>query len=98
MGIYYIPGAGNTPGYVKTGNLIVDGSTYLTGKVQAATGFQCDASAVIGDASGDKVGFGADATIASTFQIDVTASDAAVITALSAIVDCLQGKGLMGAS
>ena len=115
MGIYYIPGV-NTPSYVRTGSLIVDGSgyftgklqaatsmqvdasTYLTGKVQAAAGFQCDASALIGSASGNPVGFGGDAAIASAFQIDVTASDAAVITALSSIVDSLQAHGIMGAS
>jgi len=97
MAIYYIPGAVRHD-RVKTGYLFSDGSTYITGKLQAATGFQCDASALIGDASGDPVGFGGDAAIASAFQIDVTVSDAAVGTALSAIVDALQAKGIMGAS
>ena len=44
MAIYYIPGPGNTPGYVKTGTLIVDGSGYITGKFQTATGAQFDAT------------------------------------------------------
>ena len=97
MGIYYVPGAVRAD-TVKVAYLVVDGSAYVTGKMQAATGFQCDASALIGDASGDIVGFGGDAAIASAFQIDVTVSDAAVGTALSAIVDALQAKGIMGAS
>ena len=97
MGIYHIPGVARA-GAVVAGFVQSDGSAYITGKLQAATGFQCDASALIGDASGDVVGFGGDAAIASAFQIDVTASDAAVATALSSIVDALQAKGIMGAS
>ena len=60
--------------------------------------FLCDASALIGNASGDPVGFGGDAAIASAFEPDVTGSDAAVVSALKGIVDALQAHGLMGAS
>ena len=97
MKVYVIPGAVRID-RIKTTYLFADGSASITGKLQAATGFQCDASALIGDASSDVVGFGGDAAIASAFQIDVTASDAAVGTALSNIVDALQAKGIMGAS
>ena len=60
--------------------------------------FQCNASALIGDASGDAVGLGGDAAIASAFEPDVTASDAKVATALQGIVDALQAHGILGAS
>ena len=97
MAIYYVPGQIRS-GSIKAGTLIVDGSAYITGKFQAATGGQIDASALVGAASGNVVGFGGDAAIASAFVSDVTATDAAVTTALSSIVDALQAKGIMGAS
>ena len=97
MGIYYIPGQVRSD-RIHAGGLVVDGSAYITGKLQAATGFTADASALIGDASGDVVGFGGDAAIASAFEPDVTSTDAAVISALRGIVDALQAKGIMGAS
>ena len=96
MAIYTFPDG--FVGKIKSGYAIFEASAYFTGPLQGATGVVFDASALIGDASGDAVGFGGDAAIASAFQIDVTASDAAVATALSAIVDALQAKGIMGAS
>jgi len=95
MAIYTIP-----PRFAKlrVQQLVSEASAYITGKFQAATGMQGDASALIGSASGSAVGFGGDAAAALAFEPDVTASDAAVITALRGIVDALQAKGIMGAS
>ena len=96
--IYRYPARQYKGNFAVTGTLRTDASAYITGPLQGATGVVFNASALIGDASSDAVGFGGDAAAAAAFVADVTASDLAVITALSSIVDALQGKGIMGAS
>lgn len=93
MGIYTFPD-GFLAG-VKAQKVHINASLYVAGAAEVDGGVVMDASAVIGDASGDLVGLHGKAAAKSGHIADPDgASATGVETAVEAIIACLEALGL----